>query len=137
MSMIRLFVAFVIISAGLSCDPIPQAGPNCHKEILIRNISSETKFATLLPGSFEGIPCRNTPTRVEPNETLEYSLRPCWEEEINRDIYAGQVSIFIVDSLPLETVAECDSIKLDQSITSEISLDLEELQQLNFTVDIN
>ena len=137
MNLIHLFVALLVVSFAMSCDPIPEAGPNCHKEIFIRNVSTETKFAALLPGTIEGIPCRNIPDRLEANDVIEFSLRPCWEDEIDRGVYAGQVLIFVLDSLPFETVAECDSIELNQLTTNVIRLDLEELRQLDFTVDID
>lgn len=136
MKFIHLLVlmAIAITNAAVSCEP--ESVPNCHKEIIIRNISSEIRLVSLLPGTIEGIPCRNIPDRLESGETLEFAIRPCWENEINRAIYAGQVSLFVVDSLPFETVAECDSIELDQLITNVIRLDLEELRQLDFMVDI-
>ena len=136
MKCIRLLalMAIAVTNAAVGCEPEP--GPDCHKEIFIRNISGEIRFVSLLPGTIEGIPCRNIPDRLEPGETFEFAIRPCWEDEINRTVYAGEVALFVVDSLPFETVAECDSVELDQLITNVIRLDLEELQQLDFMVDI-
>lgn len=136
MKYIRLLalMAIAITNFAVSCEQEP--GPNCHKEIFIRNVSSEVRFVSLLPGTIEGVPCRNIPDKLESGEIFEFGIRPCWEDEINRSVYAGQVTFFVVDSLPFETVAECDSIELDQLITNVIRLDLEELRQLDFMVDI-